>query len=57
MIDIMTADHSFHHAITAENIQCVIDKCIKYGKYPLDLDIIKTRISDLKNKKNNVILE
>ena len=45
---IMAPDHSFHSAIPHENIKIVIDTCKKYGNYPIDLDVITSRIEELK---------
>jgi len=46
---IMAPDHSFHSGIPEENIHCLINTCKKYGKYPIDLDNILSRIRELKN--------
>ena len=46
---IMAPDHSFHSGIPGENIHCVINACKKYGKYPIDLENISSRIRELKN--------
>jgi uroporphyrinogen decarboxylase len=51
---IMAPDHSFHSGIPNENIRMVIDTCYKYGKYPINLEMISIRIDELKNNRDKI---
>ncbi|MCP4165393.1 MAG: hypothetical protein GY759_05815 [Chloroflexi bacterium] len=44
---IMAPDHSYHNAIPTENVWRVFETCKAYGRYPLDMDVITTRIEEL----------
>ncbi len=51
---IMAPDHSFHSAIPFTNVRQALNVCKKYGRYPLDSELIHSRIEEVQANRKKV---